>query len=77
METDAAETGRFENVAKASGEIEKLAAPDNAPAKTTVEVKPHPISDILFVQTPELVVGTRDDADPALLSARGTTAFFY
>jgi predicted PurR-regulated permease PerM len=48
----------IQNVAKASGEIEKLTAPDNAPAKTTVEVKRHPISDILFVQTPELVVGT-------------------
>ena len=48
----------IQNVAKASGEIQKLATPDNAPAKTTVEVKPNPISDILFVQTPELVVGT-------------------
>ena len=48
----------IQNVAKASGEIEKLTAPDNAPAKTTVEVKQHPINDILFVQTPELVVGT-------------------
>ena len=48
----------IQNVAKASGEIQKLATPDNAPAKTTVEVKRNPISDILFVQTPELVVGT-------------------
>lgn len=47
----------IQSVAKASGEIEKLAAPDNAPAKTTVEVKRHPITDILYVQTPELIVG--------------------
>ena len=47
----------MQNVAKASGEIEKLTTPDNVPAKTTVEVKQHPISDILYVQTPELVVG--------------------
>jgi predicted PurR-regulated permease PerM len=41
-------------VAKASGEIEKLAAPD-VQAKTAVEVKRHPISDMLFVRTPEVV----------------------
>ena len=43
---------------KPAAKSQKLTAPDNAPAKTTVEVKRHPINDILFVQTPELVVGT-------------------
>lgn len=47
----------IQSVAKASGEIEKLATPDNAPAKTTVEVKRHPIADVLYGQTPELIVG--------------------
>jgi predicted PurR-regulated permease PerM len=41
-------------VAQASGEIEKLAAPDAA-AKTAVEVKRHPITDTLFVRTPEFI----------------------
>jgi predicted PurR-regulated permease PerM len=48
----------IQSVAKASGEIEKLAAPDNTVAKAAVEVKRHPITDMLFVQTPELVVST-------------------
>lgn len=47
----------IQNVAKASGEIEKLATPDNPAAKAAVEVKKHPITDMLFVQTPELIVG--------------------
>lgn len=46
----------MQSVAKASGEIEKLTTTVNTPAKTTVEVKRHPITDILFVQTPELIV---------------------
>ncbi len=41
-------------VAQASGEIEKLATPDAA-AKTAVELKRHPISDMLFVRTPEVI----------------------
>jgi predicted PurR-regulated permease PerM len=41
-------------VAQASGEIEKLAAPD-AQTKTAVELKRHPLSDILFVRTPEVI----------------------
>jgi predicted PurR-regulated permease PerM len=45
----------IQSVAKASGEIEKLTTPDNAPAKTTVEVKRHPVTEILYVQTPELI----------------------
>lgn len=45
----------MEKVAQASGEIEKLAAPDNPQTKTTVEVKTHPITDMLVVRTPELI----------------------
>jgi predicted PurR-regulated permease PerM len=41
-------------VAVASGEIEKLATPDS-PAKTAVEVKRHPITEILYVRTPEFI----------------------
>jgi predicted PurR-regulated permease PerM len=48
----------MQSVAKASGEIEKLAAPENIPAKTTVEVKSHSLSDFIYVQTPEFLVGT-------------------
>ncbi len=47
----------MQSVAKASGEIEKLTTADNTQAKTAVEVKRHPITDILFVQTPELAIG--------------------
>jgi predicted PurR-regulated permease PerM len=47
----------IQSVAKASGEIEKLAAPEGTTAKPAVEVKRHPITDMLFVQTPELIVG--------------------
>jgi len=41
-------------VAVASGEIEKLATPD-APTKTAVEVKRHPITEILYMRTPEFI----------------------
>jgi predicted PurR-regulated permease PerM len=41
-------------VAKASGEIEKLATPD-AQTKTAVELKRHPISEMVFVRTPEVI----------------------
>ena len=41
-------------VAQASGEIERLASPD-AQTKAAVELKRHPISDMLFVRTPEVV----------------------
>jgi predicted PurR-regulated permease PerM len=43
-------------VAQASGEIEKLAAPD-AQAKTAVEVKRHPIFETFFARTPEVIAG--------------------
>ncbi len=49
----------IEKVAQASGAIENLTAPNNQPAKTpTVEVKQHPLSDKLMVQTPEFIVST-------------------
>ncbi|MGI9115345.1 MAG: AI-2E family transporter [Chthoniobacterales bacterium] len=41
-------------VAQASGEIEKLATPD-AQTKTAVEVKRHPITDTLYLRTPEFI----------------------
>jgi predicted PurR-regulated permease PerM len=41
-------------MAQASGEIEKLASPD-ASTKTAVELKRHPISEMLFVRTPEVI----------------------
>jgi predicted PurR-regulated permease PerM len=45
----------MQNVANASGEIEKLATPGNTPAKPAIEVKRHPIADVLYVRTPELI----------------------
>ena len=41
-------------VAVASGEIEKLATPDSQ-AKTAVEVKRHPITEMLYMRTPESI----------------------
>jgi len=41
-------------VAQASGQIEKLATPD-LPTKTAVEVKRHPITEILYTRTPEFI----------------------
>src|SRR5438874_13823862 len=38
-------------VAQASGEIEKLATPDS-PTKTAVEVKSHPLTEMLYMRTP-------------------------
>jgi len=46
----------MQNVAKASGEIEKLATADNSPPKAVVEVKQHPITDLLYVRGPGLIV---------------------
>lgn len=45
----------MEKMAQASGEIEKLATPDNPQGKPAVEVKRHPITDMLVVRTPELL----------------------
>ncbi len=45
-------------VAQASGEIEKITTPD-APAKTpVVEVKSHPIAEIVYLHTPEFIAST-------------------
>src|SRR6266851_764556 len=41
-------------VAQATGEIEKLATPDS-PTKTAVEVKRHPITEMLYMRTPEFI----------------------
>jgi predicted PurR-regulated permease PerM len=50
--------GPIQNVAKASGEIEKITTPADPQPKLAVEVKRHPIADVLFVRTPELIVST-------------------
>jgi predicted PurR-regulated permease PerM len=49
--------GPIQNVARASGEIEKLTTTGEAQPKPVVEIKRHPIADTLFVRTPELIVG--------------------
>jgi predicted PurR-regulated permease PerM len=41
-------------VVAATGEIEKLATPDS-PTKTAVEVKRHPLTDMLYMRTPESI----------------------
>ncbi len=41
-------------VAQATGEIEKLATPDS-PTKTAVEVKRHPITEMVYMRTPEFI----------------------
>ncbi|MGI8956223.1 MAG: AI-2E family transporter [Chthoniobacterales bacterium] len=49
----------MEKVAQASGAIENLTTTDNKQAAAqTVEVKQHPLTDRLMVQTPELLVST-------------------
>ena len=48
--------GPMQNVAKASGEIEKITTSEVQQAKPAVEVKRHPIADILYLRTPELIV---------------------
>jgi len=44
-------------VAKASGEIEKIATPDSG-SKLAVEVKRHPITETLYVRTPEFITSS-------------------
>jgi predicted PurR-regulated permease PerM len=44
-------------VAKASGEIEKLATPDSS-SKLAVEVKRRPITETLYVRTPEFITSS-------------------
>ena len=46
----------LEKVSQASGEIEKLTAPATPDSKPAVEVKTHPIAQILYVRTPELIM---------------------
>ena len=46
----------MQQVAQASGEVEKLAAPADAQAKPAVEVKQHPVTDALYLHTPEFVI---------------------
>src|SRR5438552_8717805 len=48
----------IEKVAQASGEIEKLATPENPQAKTAVELKRHPIAETLVGRTPEFIVSS-------------------
>jgi predicted PurR-regulated permease PerM len=47
----------IEKVAQASGEIEKLTAPSDPRAKPAVELRQHPVTDALYVRTPEFVAG--------------------
>ncbi len=48
----------MEKVARASGEIENLAAPADPHAAAAVEVKQHRLSDLLYLRTPEFVLST-------------------
>lgn len=51
----------MERVAQASNELDKITAPApqaGAPKPAAVEVKQHPIADILYVRTPELIMST-------------------
>jgi predicted PurR-regulated permease PerM len=50
--------GPMQNVARASGEIDKITTPDAQQAKPAIEIKRHPISDAVFLRTPELIVST-------------------
>ena len=50
--------GPMQNVAKASGEIDKMTTTDAQQAKPSIEVKRHPISDALVLRTPEFVAST-------------------
>lgn len=50
--------GPMQNVAKASGEIDKMTTTDAQQTKPAIEVKRHPISDAVFLRTPELIVST-------------------
>jgi predicted PurR-regulated permease PerM len=45
----------MEKVAQASGEIENLTTPNDGKTKAAVEVKRHPITDVLVVRTPEFI----------------------
>ena len=55
-------------VAKASGEIEKLATPDSS-SKLAVEVKRRPITETLYLRTPEFITSLVT-SDPTLFPSR-------
>ena len=44
----------IQNMSKASGEIEKLTNPDGSASKPAIEVKRHPIADLIYLRTPEM-----------------------
>ena len=46
----------LQTVSKASGEIEKLTTPPGTEPKPAIEVKTHPIADVLYLRTPEFIV---------------------
>jgi predicted PurR-regulated permease PerM len=48
----------LEKMAQASGEIEKLTTPNDPHAKQAIEVKRHPITELLLLRTPEFVTST-------------------
>ncbi len=48
----------MEKVAQASGEIEKFTSPNDPHAKPAVEVKRHPITDLIVLRTPEFITGS-------------------
>jgi len=48
----------MQQVAQASGEVEKLTAPSDPHAKLAVEVKQHPLTDALYLRTPEFIIST-------------------
>jgi predicted PurR-regulated permease PerM len=47
-----------EKMAQASGEIEKLAAPQDPAARAAVEVKRRPLTEMVYVRTPEFIAST-------------------
>jgi predicted PurR-regulated permease PerM len=48
----------MQRVAQASDKIEQITAPADAAAKPAVEVKQHPLTDTLYLRTPEFLVST-------------------
>ena len=47
-----------EKMAQANSEIEKLAVPGDSKAKPAIEVKRHPVTDLLVARTPEFITST-------------------
>ena len=46
----------IERAAQANAEIEKIASPADAQTKTVIEVKQHPVIEMLYVRTPQAVM---------------------